>query len=449
MITILILTASILIQIVTVVLVLRLIQLTRRRDFWLLITVAIILFTFDGLFLIHILQSPDPALINEHLVEGLIILFASIFMLISIIYLKSEYFALQRLVQTATAQRDSATMLTSSLNLEEVLDRILENTERVAAHDSANIMLVENEGVYIFRHYGYNQRGFEAPAKQERYHSVAETPILKQMVDSQQPVIIDNTYENEQWIRDTGRDWIRAYAGAPIHRNGSVIGFLNINSTQTHAFNQDTAQNLQVFAEQAAIAITNAQLYSQTQVELAERQRAEAALQENNNFIKAIIEGSPDIIFAKDIDGRHLLMNAAGLHALGLAETAVVGKRNEDIFPPVIADVLTQQDQEVLAAQTPHTYERNTYSEESAETLLTIKSTFHDAQGNVRGIVGISRNVTQAKRAEAQLKQHVSHLTLMSKISTEISSVLEPDLLLVRSVELVHELFDYHHVALF
>ncbi len=55
--------------------------------------------------------------------------------------------------------------------------------------------------------------------------------------------------------------WVHSYIGAPIYIKGKVVGYINLDSAKKKAFNRSQADRLQLFADQAAIAIDNAQMF--------------------------------------------------------------------------------------------------------------------------------------------------------------------------------------------
>ncbi len=189
----------------------------------------------------------------------------------------------------AEALRDTASALTSTLNFDDVLDRILANVGRVVPHDSASIMLTDdpskgidgqNGTVRIVRCRGFAERGLEEWALSLRF-PVASSPKMRQMLESRQPIIVADTQTNPDWIAFEEEDWIRSYIGAPILVKGRTIGFLNLDSTTPEFFTAIHAERLQVFADQAAVAIENAHLYDsirQNVEELALLYRASAQL---------------------------------------------------------------------------------------------------------------------------------------------------------------------------
>ena len=176
----------------------------------------------------------------------------------------------------AEALRDTSAAFNRTLNLEEVLQRILEQMGRVVPHDVANIMLVEGDRVRITGNHGYNQRTID-PALLTQTYAIDDHPNLRRMATTRQPLAVPDTSsaDTSEWAAWPGDRWMRSYAGAPIHWNEEIIGFINLESATPGFFSVVHAERLGAFADQASIAIRNAQLFAQAQelATLQERQR--------------------------------------------------------------------------------------------------------------------------------------------------------------------------------
>jgi PAS domain S-box-containing protein len=172
----------------------------------------------------------------------------------------------------AEALSDIAAMLNSTLNLNNVLDRILSEIGRVVPHDSAAITLTGGNATWEVRTYDHESGVQETVENQP---DIDQVPTLHLMVRTRQPLIIPDTLRSELWVVRPHLDWVRSYLGAPIELEGEVIGYIHLNSSQPGFFSQVHAERLQAFTDQAAIAIQNARLYEQAQAlaALEERQR--------------------------------------------------------------------------------------------------------------------------------------------------------------------------------
>jgi len=168
----------------------------------------------------------------------------------------------------AAALHDTAAALNSTLNFEEVLDRILTNLEQIVPHDSASIALVDAKGMVTFVRW----RGYD-PTGDDEMHSlrlqVTDRDTYRIMTETGSPIIIPDTSMDKRWSRHSAYPLIKSYAGMPIKIKGRVAGFINLDSMEPDHFTADLAYSLNVFADQAAVAIENARLYDST------RRRAE------------------------------------------------------------------------------------------------------------------------------------------------------------------------------
>lgn len=172
----------------------------------------------------------------------------------------------------AEALSTTATILNSTLDLSEVFDHILENIRRVMPHDAADVVLLEGDQVRVVRSQGYEQHdiaGMVVP--------VAQSPTLRRMIDTCQPVLIAEVRDHPPEPLSSHLFPFHAYIGVPICYKEEVIGFLNLRSTQRGFFSLQHARWLKVFAEQAATAIQNARLYQQAQVFAATQERQRLA----------------------------------------------------------------------------------------------------------------------------------------------------------------------------
>ena len=158
----------------------------------------------------------------------------------------------------AEVLRNTAGVLNSTLNMDEVLNFILENVGRVVAHDAGYILLLDPacENATVIRHHGFQPE--EAASVEQLTFSIKDTCDLAWMVANRQPYIIPDVSEEPDWICVNGLEWVRSTAGAPIVFGDEVTGMLFLFSALPLFFGADQAERLQTFANQAAIAIQNA-----------------------------------------------------------------------------------------------------------------------------------------------------------------------------------------------
>ncbi|MBN1564629.1 MAG: GAF domain-containing protein [Anaerolineae bacterium] len=177
----------------------------------------------------------------------------------------------------AEALRDTAAVINSTLNFDDVLDRILRLVGQVVPHDAATILLVEGSFARVVRCTGFAERGMEETIMAQQF-SVTDYPGFSYMYQSGNPILRPDVLEAHDWVEVPGVEWVRSFVTSPIKIEGKVIGFLSVDSATPGAFTVKDVDQLQAFAHQAAVAIQNARLYDQLKSSLAARERTQAQL---------------------------------------------------------------------------------------------------------------------------------------------------------------------------
>ena len=140
--------------------------------------------------------------------------------------------------------------------------------------------------------------------------------------------------------------------------------------------------------------------------DITERKRAEQLLRERTAVLQAISEANPDSIFVKDRDSRMVFVNPATLRAIGLNEQDIIGK-SEAQWHPVMdeAQALIANDRRIMAAGKSEVVEEIFTGPSGRRTYLATKTPMRDEGGAVVGIIGISRDISDQKRAEDALRE--------------------------------------------
>lgn len=191
----------------------------------------------------------------------------------------------------AEALRDTIAAVSGTLELDEVLDRILENVEHVVPQAAANVMLIEDGVAHIVRARGYAERGLTSWIEEQRF-VIDNVPLLHQMATAREPICVVETRGNPHWTAFKQTDWIRSHIGAPIIVKKDVIGFLHADHSDPAVFSPADAERLQAFADQAAIALSNAKLFSEgrRQLQRAQTLQEVGALLTSRMSLKDVLE---------------------------------------------------------------------------------------------------------------------------------------------------------------
>jgi PAS domain S-box-containing protein len=182
------------------------------------------------------------------------------------------------------------------------------------------------------------------------------------------------------------------------------------------------------------------------------RRRTEETLRETNARLQALTQAIPDVVYFKDIQGRNLVVNRAFEELVGQSQKVILGKTDDQLFPPDLAKHCRQSDEEVIRSRKPLRFiEEQSVGRDGKRIIFeTIKAPRFDDQGNVVGLVGVSRDITERKRAEETLELRVEQLAALSQASQAVTASLELDQVLAKIVSLASEVVasDYTSVVL-
>lgn len=136
------------------------------------------------------------------------------------------------------------------------------------------------------------------------------------------------------------------------------------------------------------------------------RKNAERKLSEERNLLRTLINHLPDLIFAKDRKGQFIVANPAVARLMGTEKPEdLLGKTDFDYYPPDRAARSHALEQELIDTGEPLISRDDlAHSKDGAQWLSSTKVPLRDEAGNVVGLVGIGRNITERKKAEDALR---------------------------------------------
>ncbi|HSM54991.1 MAG TPA: PAS domain S-box protein [Candidatus Sulfomarinibacteraceae bacterium] len=337
----------------------------------------------------------------------------------------------------AEALRDTATVLNSTLDLDQVLERILDNVGRVVPHDGANIMLLEDGVASVVRCQGYyQQQGLTEEVLSLQFH-IDNTLNFRKMVATGQPYVIPDTSHDPAWINVPATSWVRSYIGAPISRGEDVIGFINLDSSEPQFFTPLHAERLQAFADQVAIALQNAQLYQELEnyseaLEQAVTVRT-VEMRRVMEQVQVILNNSPDAILLLRPDGTIKTANPACQEMFGFEPDEAERRQVHDLVAPEATDLFAEAIQAVIERGEKRRLELPAQREDGAtfDADLALAPVMED--GVVRGGVCSVRDISNLKEVERMKDAFVTNVS--HELRTPITSLRLYHDLLVRNPE--------------
>jgi PAS domain S-box-containing protein len=157
--------------------------------------------------------------------------------------------------------------------------------------------------------------------------------------------------------------------------------------------------------------------------DITARKQAEEALRRSETHLRTLVNTLPDLVWLKDPQGVYLSCNARFEALFGAAEDAICGRTDYDFVSRELADFFRQHDLAALAAGGPCVNEEELtfVADGHREILETIKTPMRDADGNVIGVLGIARDITERRRTALALKASERALSEAQRIA-EIGS---------------------------
>jgi signal transduction histidine kinase len=160
----------------------------------------------------------------------------------------------QRQRKIAESLREISVILNSSVGRKTVLTQILVELRRVISHDGAAIFLPDGDDLVL-------SAGYEiAPAVIGARISISGKNPAARTFNSRKQLIIPRVLQDPGWKVWSDTAAIKSWMGTPVFAGGQVIGIITVDSFQENTYTQVDGQMLQLFANQAAIAITNQRL---------------------------------------------------------------------------------------------------------------------------------------------------------------------------------------------
>jgi PAS domain S-box-containing protein len=170
-----------------------------------------------------------------------------------------------------TSLIETSIALNESLDLNEVLDRILVQAHNLVPAQAINVMFVEGEYASIVRRIGY--QGMEKIEKSlMEFRFPISWPLFNHMYTTHESIYVADTARETRWQTVQGAEWVRSCIGVPLVISNQTIGFLYASSTQTNFFEQKHLLMLESLAHHAAIAIQNARLLDELKNALEKEQ---------------------------------------------------------------------------------------------------------------------------------------------------------------------------------
>jgi len=152
--------------------------------------------------------------------------------------------------------------------------------------------------------------------------------------------------------------------------------------------------------------------------EIAERRRATEALLISQAQLADTLDNSTAIISLKDLDGRYLLVNREFERLFGGARRIIIGRTDDDLFSPALAERLGAGDADVLSAGVPVSFEQDLPVTDPPRSYVCVKFPLRGADGAPYGLGTMATDITEFKRLQEELRRHQEELAHVLRLHT-------------------------------
>lgn len=302
--------------------------------------------------------------------------------------------------------------ITSTDNLDHLLTLIHQSLRKVLYADNLCVALHDpNTGLFSFPYFANQFDSVPEPIALAKSLTAYVFRTGKPLLFTPELFSQLNAQNEVELVGLPSPSWI----GIPLQTPARRIGVLILQHYEKeNVYSEPDVRFLDSIGSQIAMAI--------------DRKQAEKDLRNERLLLRTVIDNIPDSIYCKDIVGRKTLANKTELNYSGAkSETEVLGKTDFELYPKELADGFFADDQ--LVIQTGQSViNREEYVIDSVgqkHWLLTSKLPIKDEYGNISGLVGIGRDITDRKQTEEELRE--SEIKLNVILQSTVDGILAVD----------------------
>lgn len=287
-------------------------------------------------------------------------------------------------------------VINSSLELDEVLRIVMDNIIRLTEAERGFLMLRDETGQMTTR----VARNWEQESLNASEYAVSRT-VMQRVIETGEAILTTNAQEDPRF---GGQESIIAFSlrsilCVPLKVKNDLIGVIYAdNRIRTGIFTESERDLLAVFANQGAIAIDNARLFSSLRRTLAE-------VTELKNMMDNIFASIASGVITADISDMITLCNRAAEGILGQTASQIIGRKLGDVLPSIAGDILPEvasirdRDSAVTDLEISHSIPQR-----GAVDWRLNMSPLKDANFTTQGVAIVLDDLTERKRLEAQRK---------------------------------------------
>ncbi|CAG0926661.1 Aerobic respiration control sensor protein ArcB [Thermoflexales bacterium] len=292
-------------------------------------------------------------------------------------------------VRTST---EIAQEIASATDVQELFERMVTLIKERLNYYHVQIFRYEPAQDAVVLIAGYGEIGQKMLAA--GHHLTMGHGVVGTAAASGQSILAADVTTAEDWRPTPDLPETKGELAVPIKLRQEMLGILAVQSAQTGALTDDDRLLLEGLCGQIAIAMESKRLIDSAQQ--AER------------LMRSIIEAVPDNLYVKNRKGEFILANRAVLKQLNCQSLAeLVGKTDFDFYPQALAEKFYRDEQAIFQSGQPllNCEEPSLDAQGRPAWRSTTKVFLYNESGEIEGLIGLGRNITARKQAEADLRE--------------------------------------------
>ncbi len=285
-------------------------------------------------------------------------------------------------------------VVNSTLEVDEVLQIVMDTIIRLTEAERGFLMLRDERGEMSIR----IARNWEQESINQNEFAISRT-VIQRVIDGGEAVLTTNAREDPRF---GGQESIiafnlRSILCVPLNVKTEIIGVIYTdNRIRSGIFSESDRDLLLSFADQAAVSIENARLFSSLKRTLEE-------VTELKNLMDDVFASIVSGVITADVQDQITLCNRAASSILGHASAEIVGRKIEDIIPSFASDILPhlasvrKSDQPIVGLELSNTLPERGY----VDWRFNL-SPLKDAGQKTQGVAIVLDDMTEQKKLEAQ-----------------------------------------------
>ena len=314
-------------------------------------------------------------------------------------------------VQTST---EVAQEIASATDLHELFRRVVTLIKERFNYYHAQLFRYEpaQDAVVLITGYGaIGQKMLEAGHTLPMGRGVVGTAAL-----TGKSILATDVQQDSDWRPNPHLPRTQGELAVPIKWRDQMLGILDVQSDQAGLLTEDDRLLLEGLCGQIATAMESKRLLD--------------TVQQSEQLMRTLIDAIPAYIYAKDLQGRHMLGNAALARLYGLASPAeLLGKTDFDFYPRELAEQYQASEMPILQEGTGLLgHEELNIGADGAERWnSTTKVPLRDPHGQIIGLVGITSDIMERKQAEQERERSATLLRTIINTSRDLIYVKDTD----------------------